>query len=711
MKNKILKILNESEKSLDAISIMRKMKSTYTAEDLRNLLDALDLLCDKGEIVQRKNNCYMPFERSKYLKGKLSLTSKGNGYLLLDGKDLHIYKDRLNGACDGDTVICEVIENEKGYEGKVKKVIERNLGGSLGEIYFDSSNNMKCKFCKKDVPFSIVLENVENMNLVEGDIVKIKPIKEMGKTLFCEVEEKVCHKNEPGSDIKMVLAEFNIPYKFSEEALEEAKNMPNKVLESELVGRVDLRDEEIFTIDGADTKDIDDAISLKMLDNGNYLLKVSIADVSHYVKEGSALKKEAFLRGNSYYVGGRVNPMLPVELSNGICSLNPLVDRLAVTCEMEINNSGDVVNKKLYKSVIRSKKKMTYDAVNQVFEGNTLEDYKPFESTLKNMLELSKILKENKHRRGEIDFVSSEVKPTYDDEGYIIEIKKRLEGLGENMIEDFMVAANETVSSIMTEHGVPSIYRVHGTPAPKKIREFIQKLSLMGHKITGKINFNSITPRDIQNILEQLKKTKEYPILNKMMLRCMQKAIYDTSNIGHFGIASKDYTHFTSPIRRYSDLELHYLIDEFIFKKNTSSEFISKVSNELPYITEHISETERIAQECEYAVNDMKIAEYMEGVKDENGNVIREGHIGEEYEATIDGMLKNGFFVETDNAINGFVKLEILDDYLTFRDDIMAYTNKKKQVAYRMGDKVIVKCIGASKENRTVDFTSVKKVA
>lgn len=697
MKEKVLQVIKDSQKSVDAIKIMRTIKDNYTRNDLEEVLRSIDNLIKEGEIVSRKDNSFMPFERSRYKKGKIEITKSGNGYVLLPERDLFIDKRNLKGAIDGDTVICEVTKDKNDlYEGKIKRVLKRSLGGALAEVLIDSNGNYTLKMLK-NLPFKVILDSGEEVGLLDGEIVKLEVVSEVGNTIYARIKSRVGHKNSPDIDILKIVAEFDIPYEFSEEALSEAMLVPKAVLPKDFEGRKDLRNKEIFTIDGSDTKDIDDAISLETLPNGNYLLGVHIADVSYYVKEGSVIKKEALERGNSVYLADRVIPMLPIELSNGICSLNPNVDRCAMSIEMEIDKEGNVVHKELFRSIIKSRKKMTYESVNNVLKGNCEEDYKLYEKTLLDMHELSKILKENKTRRGEIDFISSEVKLIVDENGKVTDIKKRVQDLAEELIENFMVVANESVSRTMTEHNVPSIYRVHGTPAPKKIKEFLEFASTLGCNIVGKIDYNNITPKDVQKILSQLEGSQAYEILNKHLLRCMQKAVYDTTNIGHFGIASTDYTHFTSPIRRFSDLELHYIIGETIFKKSNNT-FNETLKQSLPYITEHISETERTADNCEHEVDDMKIAEYMEN------------HIGEEYDAVIDGMLKNGFFVETDNLISGLVKLETLDDYYTFREDLMAYVNKKKQIAFRLGDRVRVECIGASKEQRTVDFTLVKKV-
>ena len=361
MKEKVLQVIKNSQKSIDAMKIMRTIKDDYSREDLEEVLSSIDELLKEGEIVSRRSNCYMPFERSKYKKGKIEITKSGNGYVLLPERDLFIHKQSLRGAQNGDIVICEVTRDKKDiYEGKIKRIIKRGLGNALAEVLIDNDGNYSLRMLT-DLPFTVVLESGEEVGLLDGEIVKWEVVSKVGNTIYARVKSRVGHKNSPDIDILKIVAEFDIPYEFSEETLQEAKLMPKTVLPKDFEGRRDLRDKEIFTIDGSDTKDIDDAISLEKLPNGNYLLGVHIADVSYYVKEGSALKKEALERGNSVYLADRVIPMLPIELSNGICSLNPNVDRCAMSIEMEIDKEGNVVHKELFRSIIKSRKKIWED--------------------------------------------------------------------------------------------------------------------------------------------------------------------------------------------------------------------------------------------------------------------------------------------------------------------------------------------------------------
>lgn len=691
MKEKVLKIFKRSgNRKLDPIDVVKHLKHQYSSNDIKNVLDIINELVSEGELVLCKKNTYK-LVSDEYIKAKVERVQSGNGWLLQKDGDIFIDKKNMKDALTGDLCLCETFKKHGKIEARVIRIIERNL--SLGEICV-TDGVIFVKLLKEYDKNIVLLENKE-LSLVEGEIVKLKSIKEDKDSLFVKVIEKVGHKNSPDIDTLKIMAELEIPTGFSEETKEEVKKLPKEVLRSDYEGREDLTGDVIFTIDGADTKDIDDAIGLKILPNGNYLLNVSIADVSRYVRFGSALFNDAYEKGNSTYMADRVEPMLPVELSNGICSLNPNVLRCAVSTEIEIDKLGNVVNKRLFPSIIKSRKKMTYADVNKIFNGENVEGYEEFKDILMNMLSLSKILKKRKVERGEIEFESSEIKLIVDDNGKVTDIVKRSQGIGENLIEDFMIASNEATIEIITSLCDTGLYRIHGKPSPKKIEEFVKFVSTLGYTIHGKYDFNDMKARDIQSILKELKDVPDYEIISSKLLRSMQKAIYSTDNIGHFGLASPKYTHETSPIRRFCDLLIHYLIKIVVFEWDMGVT-LERLESGLTEAAEHISETERRSDDCEYAVNDMKIAEYMEG------------HIGEVYDAHVDGLLKTGFFVETTNYVSGFVGLETIKDYYVLSDDNLCYTNRKKQVALKLGDKVRVRCVAANKETRHIDFVLVE---
>ena len=474
--------------------------------------------------------------------------------------------------------------------------------------------------------------------------------------------------------------------------LEEVKSIPNEVSEEEKANRRDLRDVTIFTIDGDDTKDIDDAISIKKLANGNYELGVHIADVSYYVKPGTKLYEEAYERGTSVYLVDRVVPMLPHKLSNGICSLNPNVDRLAQSCIMEIDSKGNVVSHEIFESVIRSRIQMTYKKVNNWLENHVVEEgYEPYTDDLTMMMELSKIIRDNRSARGAIDFDTKEAKILADENGKPTDVILRNRGVGEKMIEDFMIAANETVASHVFWMGLPFVYRVHGTPKEEKINDFLDFVSSLGYKITGKVNIKY--PSSIENILRQLRDKKEYEVLSTLMLRAMQKAVYQPENIGHFGLASKIYTHFTSPIRRFPDTTVHRLLRTYIYENDQSQKTIDYYKEYLPLLTEHCSLKERDAITCEREVEDMKMAEYMMD------------HIGEEYKGMISGVTSFGMFIQLPNMIEGLVHInDIPGDYYNYNEKTMSLIGQKTKKKYQIGNEVTVIVKSASKEDSYIDF-------
>ena len=479
--------------------------------------------------------------------------------------------------------------------------------------------------------------------------------------------------------------------------MKELDNIPNEIDENDIKNRTDLRDMELFTIDGDDAKDLDDAVSLKLLESGNYELGVHIADVSFYVKENTELDKEAYNRGTSVYLVDRVLPMLPHKLSNGICSLNGGVDRFAISCIMEINAKGDVVNYNVFPSVIKSKLRMTYKKVNDILERNIVdEQYKPFENTLRNMKKLSDILRENKRRRGYIDFEIPEVKIIVDEKGKPIELSKREQGTGEKLIEDFMIVANETVATYINNMELPFIYRVHGEPSQEKLNSFLNFVSILGYKPVGKLKKSS--PQSVQNLLNQLKDKPEFPIFSELLLRSMQKAVYSDTNIGHFGLGSECYTHFTSPIRRYPDTTVHRLLRTYIFEGHIDNYTIDAMNVKMPVIAEHTSEKEVDAIECEREVDDMKMAEYMEE------------HIGEVYNGRISGVMNFGLFVELDNLVEGLIRMEDLDDdFYICDEENYRLIGRKHHKQYRIGDSIKVIVKDACKENKTIDFLIYKE--
>ena len=693
MKDKIVEILKKENKALSVYEI-NDLLNLSSSEDLQSLLKELDEL-EKELIVYHTNkDKYMLFDNSHLKTGRLIVNKKGFGFVDIEGKDdIYIASNNMNGAIHGDIVVAE-ITSKKGFdlEGRILKIVKRDLENVVGTIIKDN-NKLVLKLDDDKLNINVILDNNSMKNVVEGHKVVVRLLNRVDNHNFKgEVIKVIGHINDPGVDILSIAAKHDINDEFTPEVMEEVDKLPSEVLPSEYEGRTDLRDKMIFTIDGDDTKDIDDAISLDILDNGNYRLGVHIADVSHYVKEDTELDKEAYERGTSVYLADRVIPMLPHKLSNGICSLNPNVDRLALSCVMDIDSTGEVVLYDIFESVIKSNIQMTYKKVNKILEENIVpEGYEKYKDTLLKMKDLADILRKNKVEKGYIDFDLDESKIIVNDKGEAIDVTLRERGTGEKLIEDFMIAANETVARHIFYMDYPFIYRVHGEPNEEKITKFMHYISILGYTITGKIN--KITPKAMQGILDQLKDAKEYSMMSKELLRSMQKAIYDTKNIGHFGLASKCYTHFTSPIRRYPDTTVHRLLHTYLFNKNLNKETIKHWEAKLPFVAEHSSLKERNSIECEREVDDMKKAEYMEK------------HIGEHFEGIISGVMSFGIFVELPNLIEGLIRVEdIKGDYYEYNEDTFSLVGKRNKRGFRLGDRVKVIVKSASKEKHTVDF-------
>lgn len=695
MKEQVINVMSDRYEALDVIEINDLLELT-SPEDLSRLNNVLCELEKDGVVYKTKKDKYILFKNCPSLKaGILSLNKKGFGFLIIkDGEDIYIDKDNINGAVNDDRVLVEIINNHGKTEGRVLRVLNRDLSNLIGEIYF-VNNKPFVKLEDKNKKLDIKLDPKSSNGLVEGTKVIVSITKEMSKNKYMgRVTTVIGHKDDPGVDIKLVAYKYGIYEEFSKKAMEQTDAIPSVVNESELKGRTDLTNEVIFTIDGDDTKDIDDAISYKF-ENGLHVLGVHIADVSYYVTENSYLDKDALSRGTSSYLADSVIPMLPHKLSNGICSLNEGVIRLTQSCVMKINNEGNVVDYDIFPSFIKSRKKMTYKKVNDIIMRNVVDSsYEEFSDILKQMNELAHILRRNKVKRGYIDFDLDEAKIIVDEDKNVVGIEKRVREDAERMIEDFMIAANETVATHIYNMDLPFIYRVHDVPNADKIDKFLKLVSLLGYKVNGKVK--DLTPVSMQKLLNQLKDVPQYKILSSMLLRSMRKAVYQKDNIGHFGLGSKCYTHFTSPIRRYPDLEVHRLLRKYLYENKIDNETIDYYNANLDYIAGQASEREQASVDAEREVDDMKMAEYMEK------------HIGEEFDGVISGVESFGLFVELDNLIEGLVHVNSLKgDYYNYVEELLCLIGQNTKKRYTLGDKVRVKVVGASKESRTIDFELV----
>ena len=567
MEEKVLDIINSKNKALT----YEEIASEFSEEELKDLTKVLVDLEKNLKIRVTNKGKYEKFNDRLKKIGIFAGNKKGFGFVIVDGakQDYYISPENVNGAVDGDEVVIK-ITNESRREAVVSSINKRNMSSFIvGEFYVsDDKNFIKLDDDKLKIIVEIPSDKINGAVSGHKVIAKIDNKIEKSNYYLGEVIRILGHKDDPGVDILSIAAKHQINDVFPDEVIEELKSIPDVVSSDELSGRRDLTGEVIFTIDGDDTKDIDDAISVSKLSNGNYLLGVHIADVSHYVKYDTALYKEAFERGTSSYLANTVIPMIPHQLSNGICSLNPDVVRLTISCVMEVDGNGNVIDSDIFESYIKSRKQMTYKNVNKILEENTVPSgYEDFKDDLLLMKELADIVRKRKISKGYIEFDDTEPVIVTDDDGRATDILKRERGAGEKLIEDFMILANEAVASTISYMELPFIYRVHGTPDEDKIKQFLGLTSILGYKVNA--NVKNITPKTIQGMLNQLRDKKEFPVLSSMLLRSMKKAVYDSVNIGHFGLASKFYTHFTSPIRRFPDLTVHRLLRTYLFDIET----------------------------------------------------------------------------------------------------------------------------------------------
>ena len=549
------------------------------------------------------------------------------------------------------------------------------------DIYIAKKNNKKAKNNQKVV-------------------VQITKPAQKGKSAEGKIVEIIGYIDQAGVDMLSLIKEYNLPYEFPESVIKEARKISQMINEKEIPSRKDLRAEEIFTIDGEDAKDLDDAVNVKKLENGNYFLGVHIADVSHYVKEGSFLDKEAILRGTSVYMLDRVIPMLPVELSNGICSLNAGKDRFAISCIMEINEKGQVVSSDIFKSVIRVTERMSYTDVQKILDNSDKKVTKRYEKYIehfKTIAELARILKARRKKEGSLDLDIPETKIVLDEQGFAIDVKKYELYFANEIIEQFMLTANETVAEKFYWLEAPFIYRVHEAPDMEKVTELNKFLFNLGYRV--KCNKEEVHSTAFADVLEKIKGKPEERVISNLVLRTLKVARYESENKGHFGIASKYYCHFTSPIRRYPDLFIHRIISKYLKQGyNLSEEEIAIYQSQATRYAETSSEREKIAQKVERESVDIKMAEYMEN------------HIGEEYDGIISSIQSFGVFVELENTVEGMIRFDKLgDEYFIYDEDRKTLLGEKTKTMYHIGDAIRVRVIRADKLSRQIDFEKVEK--
>ena len=643
------------------------------------------------------------------LTGIFHGNDKGFGFVDYDPDlpDMYINPDHTLHALNGDQVTVKVLRpgkpgTDQGPEGQVTSIVEHNYERVVGEFKQETVGNYIGEILLKDKKLNTYRFFVTDQGLkpMDGQVVTATvatyPDDDSPKVMTGAVTEVIGDKDEPGIDIMSVIYAHDVPHEFPKEALEQADKIPLHVLPEEKKGREDITDQPLVTIDAIESKDLDDAVVAWKMDNGHYHLGVHIADVSHYVKPGTPLDKEAFKRGTSVYLTDRVVPMLPKRLSNGICSLNPGEERLAMSCEMEIDENGKVINHRIFPSVMRSHARMTYKAVNRILEAHdpkTIAEYKNLVPMFETMGELHRILLKNRKRRGAIDFEAPEAKIIVDEKGHPTDIQLRERGLAERMIESFMLAANETVAEHYFKEKVPFLYRIHETPDKDRIKSFVDFLEVFGINVHGDIN--NVKPKMLQNVLKEVAGKPEEEMVQVMMLRSMQQAKYSDEELGHFGLGAKYYTHFTSPIRRYPDDTVHRLI-KWYDQHGKGERAKAAWREKLPEIAEHTSVTERRGIDTERDVDSMKKAEYM-------GD-----HVGETFDAVVSSVMKFGLFVQLENTCEGLIHISVMnDDYYEYSEKHMALIGSKTHRIFQIGQPVKVRLKRVDKDLREVDFEMV----
>ena len=694
---------NLSDQEISIIDLIKARKKSMTFNQIKSILkireneklnESLKNLELNKVLYVNDYNEYQLFDKCQNINvGIVKVNKKGKIFVSTKKESIYIDENDLNGAIKGDIVLVKKkeVNKDNSSKGKIKRIIERGKN----QIIFDYIDK---KFVPYNWPCKMDINVLETPNLVDGTRVIIDiSLEKTNNKYNGQIVSILGHKDDPEIDVKTIISNNGIIIDFKEETINEANKINNYVTDNEIQNRIkngglDLRNETIFTIDGDNTKDIDDAVSIKKKENGNYILGVHIADVSYYVKENSNLDIEARMRSTSIYPYNYVIPMLPHKLSNGICSLNPNVDRLALSCIMEIDLEGNIIDYKIVDTIINSKMKMSYKKINDIFDSNIMyEEYKPYINDLKNMLELSEILNKRKIKRGYINFGDNDIE--FDDQkGTPISINKRVRGKAEKMIENFMLAANETTSSFYYFLGMPGIYRNHPCPDIDSIKSILDLIGIHIH-----ISNNSNTSKSLQNIINKIKCYDSSDIYRELLLQSMKRAYYSPQNIGHFGLALENYTHFTSPIRRYPDLETHRVIRKI--RDNILNIDTKKLYKTLTEICINSSYKERLADKVEKEVNQYKMAEYMEN------------HINETFTCYIYYISNHGISLKTENGIIGKINTNTIESLgFKYNDNNRTYINKQDNTILYIGDKISTTLKYANKEQNKIEFDYNNKI-
>ena len=733
MENKeqlILDFMKDKEyipmKAKEIASILCVPKTEY-----QQFSDTLKKLEEDYKIKKNRKSKYTLVDENRYITGIFRANEKGFGFVKIENQEEEVYiaKNHTKNALNGDTVLIEYIDSDRGLsqEGRILKILTRDKDTVVGVFVNSKSYGFVIPDDRKlGTDIFISKKNFGKARNDSKVLVKILKYPENGKNAEGKIIEVLGNINEAGVDMLSLIKEYKLPYEFPENVVEEAQSYKEEDIQNDLDKRLDLRNEEIFTIDGEDAKDLDDAVHVKILENGNYELGVHIADVSHYVKPNSKLDKEAIKRGTSIYMLDRVIPMLPRELSNGICSLNQKKDRLALSVIMEIDKNGHVVSSQIKKSVINVTRRMSYNEISTILkyadnkdeivkeytENEEIQDVneakqkievlekdlkllnecKPYFEHFKRMEELAHILKNRREKQGSLNLDLPETKIVLDKDGFAIDVKKYEISFSNEIIEQFMLTANETVAETFYWLEAPFIYRVHEEPDDDKIDELNKFLYNFGYKI--KTSNGQVHPKAFAEVLDDIKGKEEERVVSTLILRTLKVARYESENKGHFGIASKCYCHFTSPIRRYPDLFIHRVISKYIDSNyNVDENTIETLQEQATNYANSSSEREKVAQKVERDSIEIKKAEFMQD------------KIGEEYEGIVSSVTSFGIFVELENTVEGLIRFDNLgDEYFFYDENRKTLTGEKTNTQYKIGDKVNIRVINADKITRQIDY-------
>ena len=668
-----------------------------------NFLDELE---EDGYIIKTKKGRVMSPNKMGLFVGKFVAHRKGYGFVESDEEftqDLFIPKDDINGALHNDRVMAEIVTpatEDKRAEGKVIKIIKREVTRVVGLFQENKSFGFVVPDDKKfNIDIFIPKRGFNGAKNDDKVVCEITLWPQENRKPEGKIIEVLGKKGERGVEIDSIIRAHGLPEEFPKKVIDEANYVSSQDLEDEIARRLDLRHLDIFTIDGEDAKDLDDAISIEVLPNGNYKLGVHIADVTHYVREKSKLDKEALKRATSVYLVDKVIPMLPKQLSNGVCSLNPFEDKLTLSCIMEIDENGKVVNSEIAETVINSKARMTYTEVSDILEKDDEKLKQTFAKQVedfKNAEKLARILMKRRERRGAIDFDFPEAKIILNREGKVVDIKCYERRISNKMIEEFMLVANETVAEHFYWLQLPFVYRIHETPSAEKMEDLNKFIATFGYHIKG--DLEDVHPKEIQSLVEKIKGTKEEESISTIALRSMKQAKYSPQCIGHFGLAAKYYCHFTSPIRRYPDLQIHRIIKEQLNNKlnNKRQEQLSHI---VEYASTQSSERERAAELAERDVHDFYKACYMAD------------KVGQEFDGVVSSVTSFGMFVELENTVEGLIRLaNMRDDYYIYNQETYTIMGERSHKTFKIGDTVRIKVDNVNVDFREIDFVLISKL-